>query len=82
MAKTSGYKGEFKEGPAAESIISLSRALSLIPISPLSIDEADFQIEFRVSHIFHKVRIQESEHDKIKEKEKDSKYDSERRLTK
>jgi hypothetical protein len=154
MSKESEYKGEFKPGAAAESIISMSQALlapldsivkaqvhaarsflnfvlqmgyghkpldengehkgeteqpdqsdkiymteftmevindqgqkelalvkiptlSLVPVSPLSIDEADFKIDFRVSHIFRKTQMQQSEGEVIKTEE--DKYSDEKR---
>jgi hypothetical protein len=157
MAKTTEYNGDFKEGPAAESIISLSQvllapldsifkaqihaarsflnmvlqmgyahqpvkedgtpekvsettnqpdqvymseftlemlddkgqkelatikipALSLVPISPLSIDEADFQLEFKVSHVYRNKQMQESESEKMEEEKMKTKvYGREKR---
>ncbi len=46
--------------------------LALIPVSPLAIDEADFEFDFSVNKVDRHQQIQESEEESLK---KDEKYD-------
>ncbi len=63
MVDTKNLQGETKT-----AVLRLP-ALSLVPLAPLSIDQADFQIDFKVSHIYKHQQMQASNTDKT-DKEK------------
>jgi Protein of unknown function (DUF2589) len=77
------YMQEFKintksaAGVESTSTIKIP-ALALVPIAPLSIEQADFQVEFKVSHVFRHQQIQESEVSKMNKNE-DSNFGKHRR---
>ena len=54
------YETKDQGGNPVTSVIKIP-ALALVPISPLSIDQADFSVDFRVSHVFRHQQLQESE---------------------
>ena len=64
------YMQEFKydtkspTGQVTTSVIKVP-ALALVPIAPLSIDQADFQVDFKVSHVYRHQQLQESEVKKL-----------------
>lgn len=75
------YLQEFKiettgaDGKPQTSVLKVP-ALALVPLAPLSIDEADFQVEFRVSHVYKHQQMQESEKPALRA---EGKYDEYRR---
>jgi hypothetical protein len=73
------YMQEFKfdtKSPTGEVITSVLRvpALALVPIAPLSIEQADFQVEFKVSHVFRHQQMRDSEVKKMAN-DKNSNFD-------
>jgi Protein of unknown function (DUF2589) len=51
-------------GEITKSVLRVP-ALALVPIAPLSIEQADFQVEFKVSHVFRHQQLRESEAKKM-----------------
>jgi len=64
------YMQEFKfdtksaNGEVTTSVLRIP-ALALVPIAPLSVEQADFQVDFKVSHVFRHQQMRESEAKKM-----------------
>jgi hypothetical protein len=68
------YMQEFKVKTVSDNLETVSNiripALSMIPVAPLSIDEAEFELDFSIGYVYRYSQMQKSEADKVKEEKK------------
>ena len=73
------YMQEFKIKTITDEKESVANikipALSMIPVAPLSIQEAEFNLDFSIGYVYRNSQMQKSETDKIKTEEKFTRTD-------